>query len=149
MSLVELERITWQQAEAIGADAVGFVAIGATEQHGPHLPMGTDTEIARALTRAVGARVAVPLAATPVISCGLSDHHLGFPGTISLSEETVAGVLDAHLAGLARMGVRRVALVSGHGGNFAFLGRYAQRCGERHPDLAVVAFDDLWRSWRR
>lgn len=144
MSLVELDRITWQQAEAIGDDAIGFVAIGATEQHGPHLPMGTDTEIARALTRAVGERVGVPLVATPAISCGLSDHHLAFPGTISLGEETVTGVLDAHLAGLARMGIRRVALISGHGGNFAFIGKYAQGSGERHPELEVIAFDDLW-----
>ncbi len=144
MSLVELDRLTWPQAEAIDAAAIGLVAVGATEQHGPHLPMGTDTEIARALAAAMAARIREPVVVPPPIACGLSEHHVDFAGTITLSETVLGGLLDAYLEGLGRLGIRRVALISGHGGNFAFLGDYADRCAERHPGSTVVAYRDLW-----
>jgi creatinine amidohydrolase len=149
VALVELERLTWPAAQQLGDDAVGLVALGATEQHGPHLPLGMDTEIARALVRGLAASLREPVVVAPVISCGLSDHHVDFPGTISLSGEAVAAVLDGYVQGFARMGIARVGLISGHGGNFAFLGEYAAGCAERDPDLTVVAYDALWPNLTR
>ena len=75
---------------------------------------------------------------------GLSDHHLAFPGTVSLSQETFRGWVEAHIAGLERIGIERVALFSGHGGNFAFIGELAAELTSRRGPTRVIAYDDLF-----
>src|SRR5205823_9336517 len=66
-----------------------------------------------------------------------STHHLGFPGTLTLPPDVLAGALDALVEAFAGMGVERVAVVSAHGGNFAFLGEYAAARDR------VAAYSDL------
>jgi creatinine amidohydrolase len=96
------------------------IVIGATEQHGPHLPTGTDFLTAEAVAvkaaqRAGGAGVDVVLA--PTLSFGASDHHLPFGGTISLRTETVTQVLADVLHSVSAGGGQRALIVNGHGGN--------------------------------
>lgn len=137
-----MAELTWPEAKALGerGDAVGLIPTGALEQHGPHLPLGTDFLAAGDLARAVAERLPVPVVVTPTLTAGLSDHHLAFPGTVSLSQETFGGWIEAHIAGLERMGIERVAIFSGHGGNFAFIGELAKA----HRGTAqVIAYDDL------
>lgn len=85
---------------------------------------------------------------TPVLTAGLSDHHLAFPGTVSLSRDTFGGWIDAHIAGFERIGIRRVAVFSGHGGNFAFIGEVAAAYARRGGPTRVIAYDDLMRFVR-
>jgi len=121
VTYVDVRRLTSPQAAALGGDAVGVVQVGACEQHGPHLPLGTDDFITEALVRDAADRVAEPVAVAPLLPVGLSGHHAAFAGTVTLARETLLAVVDAHVEGFARMGVRRVALLSAHGGNFAAL----------------------------
>jgi creatinine amidohydrolase len=122
MTFVALETLTWPEAEQLGAaGAVGLVALASLEQHGPHLPLATDSLIAERVAREVAERLLEPVVVTPVVRAGLSTHHLAFPGSVTVSPETYRGLVVSFLEGLERMGIRRIALFSWHGGNFGFV----------------------------
>jgi len=116
---VRLGAVAWPQLDG-GALPVLLIPLGATEQHGPHLPLETDTVIAAALAEAVAARRADVIAA-PALPFGASDEHAGFPGTLSLGQEA----LEAAVVALARSaeGFAAVILLSWHGGNAEPLAR--------------------------
>ena len=101
-----------------------LVPLGATEQHGPHLPLETDTLIATALAEAVGAR-RDDVAVAPALPYGSSGEHAGFPGTLSLGQDA----LELALVELVRSADRfdAVVLASWHGGNAAPLARAVAR----------------------
>jgi creatinine amidohydrolase len=147
VGFVQLADLTWPAVERLCADgeAIGLVPTGALEQHGPHLPLGTDTRIAEALAREAAERVREPVLVTPVVHAGRSDHHTAFPGTVSVPERAFHETVAAHVEGLERAGVRRVALISAHGGNFGAIGEVAASWPARGSETAVVAYDDLWR----
>jgi creatinine amidohydrolase len=146
VTLVAMEELSWPEAVALRAEvgAVGLIPTGALEQHGPHLPLGTDFMVAESLARAVAEKLPVPVVVAPTLRAGLSDHHLAFPGTVSLSQETFRGWVDAHIAGLERIGIERIAVFSGHGGNFAFIGELAAEHTSRPGPTRVIAYDDLF-----
>jgi creatinine amidohydrolase len=120
---------------------LGLVPTGSIEQHGPHLPLATDSLIAAELGRLVAEAIAEPVVVAPVVPGGLSAHHLAFPGSVTFTEEVFGGAITAYVEAFERMGIREVAIFSAHGGNFAFLGRYA----ETHAggDVRVAADSDL------
>ncbi|NMO88965.1 mycofactocin biosynthesis peptidyl-dipeptidase MftE [Actinomycetospora sp. TBRC 11914] len=94
--------------------ALLLVPVGALEQHGPHLPLGTDTAVATT----VAGRTGLPV--TPPIALGASGEHEGFPGTISIGTETLAAVLVETGRSACRW-ARRLCFVNGHGGNLPAL----------------------------
>ncbi|MEM9777252.1 MAG: creatininase family protein [Chloroflexota bacterium] len=109
-------------------DGVVILPIGAVEQHGPHLPLITDTMIA---THALDATLAqlpddLKVWALPPQSYGKSNEHINFAGTITLSAETLIAVLHDIAASVARAGFRRLAFLNGHGGNMALLNMIAR-----------------------
>ncbi len=97
------------------ADSVLVIPVGATEQHGPHLPLTTDTDIAIALAERLAARVGNVVIA-PALSYGASGEHAGFPGTISIGN-TATELILTELVRSASDTWRRVLLISTHGGN--------------------------------
>lgn len=127
-ALVQLATSTWPELEALaqGERTLGLVPIAAMEQHGPHLPYATDLLIAEELSRRVALRIAAPVVMAPVLPGGLSDMHLEFPGTVTVSERLLGEAVAANVAALASAGVRDVAVFSAHGGNYPFLARLAQ-----------------------
>jgi creatinine amidohydrolase len=145
MTLVEMKYLTWPQAREIAdaGRAIGLIPVGSLEQHGPHLPLITDTVIAEAVAAAAAERVAEPVVVAPAFPGGLSDHHLAFPGTVSLSREVFAGLLGAYVAGMERMGIHRVGIISGHGGNFRFIGEFGREYSQESSGTTVAGFDDL------
>jgi creatinine amidohydrolase len=150
---VRLEHMTWPQVRAAidgGCTSVLF-ACGAVEQHGPHLPLFTDAEHGTRLAEATARRLGTVLTA-PTIRVGCSEHHMVFPGTLSLEPSTFEAVCRDYCVSLARHGFTRIGIIPSHGGNFAPLaamrGRLQEAVGDRarvlaYTDLASVI--DLWR----
>jgi creatinine amidohydrolase len=113
---------TWPElAERLARGArLAVLPLGALEQHGPHLPFGTDTWIADELAERLCARLpgAVRL---PALALGASSEHLSFPGTLSLGEATLASALCDVARSLARHGFEEIFCFSAHGGNLGVL----------------------------
>jgi creatinine amidohydrolase len=144
MSYVQMSALTWPDAEALATqDAIGLIPTGAIEQHGPALPLATDCLIAEELARRIADRIDEPVVVAPSLPGGLSTHHIAFPGTVTLPEPIFEGVIDAYVEAFARMGIRRVAIISGHGGNLNFLGRYEAKHAEKGTDTRLIAHHDL------
>lgn len=119
---VKLEEMTWTDVEAARRDGFEtvFVPTGSVEQHGPHLPLLTDTLIADRVAELTARKLGRALVA-PVIRPGLSAHHMKFPGSLTLSPETFRQILEECCLSLATHGFRTFILTSGHGGNFSYL----------------------------
>jgi mycofactocin precursor peptide peptidase len=108
--------MTWTDVEAVAARSILVVPLGSTEQHGPHLPLGTDSDIAVALAeRLASARPGTLVA--PLLPYGSAGEHAAFPGTLSIG----AAALELVVVELVRSAdaFSGVVLVSGHGGNAA------------------------------
>ncbi len=119
-----LAHLSWPQVEALDKETgVVILPIGAVEQHGPHLPILTDTFIVTHLLEATLAVLPdeVQAWALPPLNYGKSNEHLNFPGTMSLSATTLIAVLHDLAASVVRAGFRRLAFLNGHGGNMAVL----------------------------
>ena len=104
-------------------DAIVLIPIGATEQHGPHLPVMVDFRLATevAVRAARLASASEPVLVTPTIPFGMSEHHLSLGGTLTLDFATMRAVVDCVVGSLVRQGFRRMLILNGHGGNTAAL----------------------------
>jgi creatinine amidohydrolase len=108
-----------QLRERAQHDAIVIVPIGSLEQHGPHLPVEVDSTLGETVALRT-ARLVVehdPVVVLPVLWTGISEHHMGFGGTITLNAPTFSAVIEAICRSLVRHGFRRIVLLNGHGGN--------------------------------
>ena len=142
MAAIELDRLTWPEVRAAiaeGRDTV-VMALGATEQHGLHMPLATDALLGDHLARRLAERLDALIA--PTLRVGCSEHHVGFAGTISVAQETYHALVCDLVRSLLRGGFRRIVLLPSHGGNFGPLAAALERldAGER---AHVVALTDL------
>jgi len=111
-----LEELTWPKAKhAFEETKFAIIPTGSIEQHGPHMPVGTDYLVARELAKRVG-KIS-PAVVTPAIPVGYADYHADFPGTLSLSEETLSRVYYEICTYLIKYGVTHILFINGHGGN--------------------------------
>jgi creatinine amidohydrolase len=139
-----LNEMTWPAlTDAISRGVTTVILpLGATEQHGPHLPLGTDTFRAQALAEGLANDLQNALVA-PALPVGCSDEHWGFPGLLSLNHETLAQVIVDCAQRMVDWGVQRLILLSAHGGNGQALDLAGQWLQERLPDLEVYIPEDL------
>jgi creatinine amidohydrolase len=114
-----MQRMTREQLAVFAPRGLLVLPLGATEQHGPHLPVGTDCLQVEYIARQAAASVAsnLPITVAPTLPFGSSHHHLPFGGTLSLDTGVYYRVLLDLGTSLARGGFRRVFLLNGHGGN--------------------------------
>jgi mycofactocin precursor peptide peptidase len=130
-----LSDLVWPEAAQAARGAILAVPVGATEQHGPHLPLSTDTELAAALVEGLAtARPAV--VAAPPLAYGSSGEHAGFAGTVSIGQDAFEGVL-VELVRSAAATFARVLLVCAHGGNREALHRAERRLRGEGRDVRV------------
>lgn len=140
-----LEEMTWPEVgEAVAAGRTTVVvAVGAVEQHGPHLPLLVDAARGDRLALEVARRLGDALVA-PTIRVGCSEHHMAFPGTLSLRRSTLEALCMDYCVSLARHGFRRICLVPSHGGNFTPLAEMLDDLNSAvAPECEVRAYTDL------
>lgn len=118
-----LPEMTWPQArEALAQAKIGLVPVGSFEQHGPHGTFELDTGRAYGFGRLLAARLHPRAILAPAVNLGVSYHHMGFPGTITLRPETLISIVYDLVASLKQHGLRRFLILNGHGGNIPALG---------------------------
>lgn len=107
-------RLTWPEAGA-ASTRLAILPLGACEQHGPHLPLTVDTVLARGVAAALAAALDAVL--LPALPYGPAENNEAFPGTISLTEETLAAVIHDIGQGVQRIGHPGLITLNGHFGN--------------------------------
>lgn len=136
----DLFGMTWEQAgEAIDETDIAVLPTGSIEQHSTHLPVSTDTLRADHLTAELvdmAPEFDLDLLRLPTLPYGYSEHHMTFPGTITLSHETYMDVVIEIGESMAEHGVDRLLFLNCHGGNKEPLSMAADRLG-RDTDLTV------------
>lgn len=144
MKSIYLEEMTWPEVREVLASGVRTVVIiaGSTEQHGHHLPLATDSLIGRRLGELVVQRLGEALLAPP-ITVGCSDHHMRFPGTISLRPSTFQAILEDYCGSLAAHGFTELVLIPSHGGNFTLVKETADALRRELRGVRVIAYTDL------
>lgn len=139
-----LEELTREEARAVAGETLVVMPVGATEQHGPHLPVATDFYTVEHVARAAAAEAAkqIPVVVAPTLPFGSSQHHLPFGGTMSLGTETYYRVLTDLVESLIAGGFRRIFILNGHGGNHELVQLVARDLALKHP--ADVAAGSYW-----
>jgi creatinine amidohydrolase len=127
-------------ADGDPASWIAVLPLAATEQHGPHLPLGTDVMIAQAYLADVQALLPATIPATflPVQPVGISTEHLAFPGTLTLPTDVALQNWMAIGESVARAGVQKLVIVTSHGGNSAAMTLVAQDLRAEYGMLAVT-----------
>jgi len=137
-----LERMTWPQVKkAFEKTTFVVIPIGSTEQHGRHLPLGTDYLVAREIASRVMA--AAKVIVTPTLPIGYSQYHTGFIGSLSIKEITLGQVLIDICENLVKYGTTHILFINGHGGNKGAINRCGEWLRERCIPMAAASYWDL------
>jgi len=140
-----LQDLTWVEAkEALEKAKIAIIPVGSQEQHGPHLPLMNDAATAFEFAKMAAEKAKSEIIVTPLIAIGVSDHHMPFPGTITLSPETLIALLMDVCRSLKAHGIERVAFVNGHGGNVPALTMAMRRArNELGMKAAIINYWEL------
>jgi creatinine amidohydrolase len=148
----ELTRLTSPEArDALAGAQLALMAVGSCEQHGPHMTLDSDSAIAEAFARRLGDDLGPSAVLLPSLGYGLSEHHMGFPGTITLRPGTFTGFLADVVESLVHWGLRRLLIINGHGGNIDAIRLAARAARREHGALvasvmwAQIAADEIAR----
>ncbi len=120
-------------------ESLALVPVGSTEQHGPHLPEGTDHLIAEALAREASARTGY--LCTPTVNVGVSPHHRQFHGTMWVDPPVFREYMESLVRNLTYHGIDRVVFVNAHGGNVQHLREVGRRM---HEEETAYAIEWMW-----
>lgn len=143
MKSVLLEEMSWLQVK--NALEAGYksviIAAGSIEQHGPHLPEGTDTYLGYAGAESLAKELGNTLVA-PTIRPGISGHHMAFPGSLTLRPSTFLAIVEDYVNSYIHHGFENIILFPSHGGNFKALNEFTEKAQEKHPNIKIICAGD-------
>jgi len=144
MKTICMEDMNWPDIREALQDGftTAVVAIGSTEQHGPHLPTKTDTLIGDLIAHGVALKLGDALQAKTVC-VGCSEHHLAFPGTISIEASTLKAIISDYTNSLVRQGFKTIIYLPSHGGNFASVKEAIEEQQKKFPEQKIIGYTDL------
>ncbi len=148
--LNKLTEMTWPEVAALPrGETIVLLPVAAHEQHGPHLPVGTDTIIADGVIESFGAKLREgrEVLLLPTLTVGKSNEHMGFSGTLTLSLTTLASVVGDIARSVARHGFKKLVLLNSHGGNTDVLNALSRDLREELSMSVFVVdwwFTDFW-----
>jgi len=138
--MMRFEELTSPEVAKLDRDrTILILPLGSVEQHGNHMPLGTDTELAHAVALAAAERSSGSVAVLPPPWYGFSAHHMRFPGSITLKAQTLMAVAEDIVGSLVGHGFRRILIVNGHGGNGGVIDLMASTLGHKHHGEARIA----------
>lgn len=120
-----------------------ILAVGSCENHGGHLPLGTDTLVSYKLSQKIACQVEGVLVLPP-ITIGYSQHYSHFPLNISLSAETLVEVLKEVLSSVIRNGITKIFIMNGHDGNIAPIEIASRSVKMQYPEVKIASLDAWW-----
>ncbi|MBD3662759.1 creatininase family protein [Sulfitobacter sp. TSTF-M16] len=139
MSEVEWQRMKAHEVRACAElDAVVILPIASIEQHGPHLPTMTDTRLGQEVAVRAARVASSPVIVAPVMWAGLSEHHMPFGGTLTLSHVTFRAVLHDLVAATVRNGFKRIVISNSHGGNDLAMQQFCDEISASTPATLVA-----------
>jgi len=118
-----------------------ILPVGSIEQHGPHLPLSTDSLIAEYIATRVANLLTFMLC--PTLTIGYSLEHAGFPGTVTFTMQTYSSIIKEIAESLFDGGFKTLIIINGHGGNRAILDSSITSIKHTHPDLNLLSFTVL------
>ena len=143
---VRYEELTWpEMREAIERQPVVLLPFGAVEDHGPHLPLHTDNIIVEAICHEAARRAPDEMLVMPLVPYGLDEHHMDFPGTVSVDTGKLMAYISDVALSAARHGFTHILIVNGHGSNSSVADLAARQvvlrsgmvCGTVSPNAAI------------
>jgi creatinine amidohydrolase len=143
---VRYDELTWpEMREAIARQPAILLPFGTIEDHGPHLPLNTDNVIVEAICLGAASRAPEEMLVMPLVPYGLDEHHMDFPGTISVDMQTLIDYVSQVGISAARHGFTHVLVVNGHGSNAPIADLAARRvvletgivCAAMSPNAAI------------
>mgnify|MGYP001812316826 CR=1 FL=1 len=146
MTKVRYDELTWpEMREAVTQQPVVLLPFGAVEDHGLHLPLNTDNVIVEAVCLESARRAPGEMLVMPPVAYGLDEHHMDFPGTISVDMQTLLPFVADVAISVARHGFTHALIVNGHGSNTAIADLTARKvvletgivCGTMSPNAAI------------
>jgi len=114
---MQLAEITWPQVQALDKRTPIVFPVAALEQHGRHMPLFTDSMLCQEIVRRAALKLKDQVLFAPLQWLGNSDHHLDFPGTLSVPPRVYLDLLNSLIDNFVRHGFRRIVFINGHGGN--------------------------------
>lgn len=132
-----LQEMTWTDVrDYLKKNDMAIIPLGSTEQHGPHLPLGTDYYEATEISKMISAETGVVV--VPVLFVGYSAYHSGFPGSLSIKPETMEQVIFESIEFLIKYGFRRFVFFNYHGGNTIVESKVIHRINHTTEAIAVA-----------
>jgi creatinine amidohydrolase len=115
---MRLKDLTWPEVKELDfGKLIVLFPTGSFEQHGPHLPFTTDTDIVSAIAEAIEQRMPADVLLLPTLWPGLSTHHMHFPGSMDVPQPTYIQLITEMGKSMTNMGAKKVFILNGHGGN--------------------------------
>lgn len=135
---MKLDHLKSPEVAALPRDTVVVLPIASIEQHGPHLPVGTDSMIGQGIVDALDEAMGGRLLVMPMQKYTCSEHHMAFAGTVTLTHETFKVLVLEAIHSMYRHGFRRFLLLNSHGGNIRVGGVIAEQASIRWPDAELL-----------